>query len=263
MEGHPRGPPQSCQTKDRRNPFYSHLSWKIPHSLKPHRTKIAAKCNEGIGTPNVLIMPNLSTTRPIIALGVIKSAARLPAQSGSSLEFVCALIYTSSSFIHVRSNKSFLTEDAPLVDRSTSTDEYAITKAIADTMVLEADGSKLRTVCLRMPGIYGERDTQMIPGSLEVLWDGKTHMQLGKNQNLFDAVYVGNAAWAHVLAAKALLSGDARAGVAGEAFFITNDAAIPFWDFQREIYAAAGHTTDRTQVRVIPAWAGMRMAALV
>ncbi|KAI4274953.1 MAG: hypothetical protein LQ337_003559 [Flavoplaca oasis] len=180
-----------------------------------------------------------------------------------STKSVRALIYTSSSSIHIRSSKSLITEDAPLVDRSTSTDEYAITKAIADTTVLEANSSELRTICLRLPAIYGERDTQLIPGSLAVLRDGNTHMQLGNNKNLYDAVYVGNAAYAHVLAAKALLKDEPLAGVAGEAFFITDDAPIPFWDFQRELYAAAGSPTDLTQVRVIPAWVGMGMAALV
>ncbi|KAI4267039.1 MAG: hypothetical protein L6R35_006879 [Caloplaca aegaea] len=142
-------------------------------------------------------------------------------------------------------------------------DEYAITKAIADTTILEANSSELRTICLRLPAIYGERDTQLIPGSLAVLRDGNTHMQLGNNKNLYDAVYVGNAACAHVLAAKVLLKDEPLAGVSGEAFFITDDAPIPFWDFQREIYAAAGSPTDLTQVRVIPASVGMGMAALV
>ena len=88
-------------------------------------------------------------------------------------------------------------------------------------------------------------------------------MELGNNENLYDAVYVGNAAYAHVLAAKALLKDEPLAGVAGEAFFITDDAPIPFWDFQRELYAAAGSSTDLTQVRGIPAWVGMGMVALV
>ncbi|KAL8974867.1 MAG: hypothetical protein Q9197_000900 [Variospora fuerteventurae] len=180
-----------------------------------------------------------------------------------STKSVHALIYTSSSSIHIRSRKSLITEDAPLVDRSTSSDEYAITKAIADTTILEANSSKLRTICLRLPAVYGERDNQLIPGSLAVLRDGNTHVQLGNNKNLYDAVYVDNAACAHVLAAKALLKDEPLAGVSGEAFFITDDAPIPFWDFQREIYAAAGSPTDLTQVRVIPAWVGMGMAALV
>ena len=174
-----------------------------------------------------------------------------------------AFVHTSSASVHVWSTARFRKEDAPLVDRSTTRDEYAITKAIADRMVLKADCPDLRTLCLRSPGIYGERDTQFIPGSLAVLRDKKTHIQLGDNKNLFDAIYVGNAATAHVLAAKALLADGASTKVAGEAFFITDDAAMPFWDFQRKIWAEAGDKTPLSAVRILPAWIGMAMATLV
>ncbi|KAI4189598.1 MAG: hypothetical protein LQ346_005084 [Caloplaca aetnensis] len=176
---------------------------------------------------------------------------------------VRAFVYTSSSAVHARSAGSFLTENAPLVDRSASSDGYSISKALADTMVLHANGPELQTLCLRLPAIYGERDTQLIPGSLAVLRDQKTHIQLGDNSNLYDAIYVGNAASAHLDAAKALLRADATMRVDGEAFFVTDDAAVPFWDFQRKIWAAAGDTTELKEVQVIPAWVGMAMAALV
>ncbi|KAJ1638401.1 hypothetical protein T492DRAFT_858349, partial [Pavlovales sp. CCMP2436] len=49
--------------------------------------------------------------------------------------------------------------------------------------------------------------------------------------NFADFAYAENAAFAHVLAAEALLSADAgkRKGVAGQAFFISDGAAQPFW----------------------------------
>ncbi len=182
----------------------------------------------------------------------------------SETKSVRAFVYTSSSSIHVRSTRAFLREDAPKVDRLTTTDEYAITKAVADTMVLEANCSELRTLCLRPAGMYGERDTQLIAGTLENLRKNRTHIQLGDNTNLFDTIYVGNAASAHILAAKALLgNGNASEKVDGEAFFITDDAPIPFWDFQRKIWSAAGDKTPLTQVRVIPPWTVMMIAALV
>jgi len=177
---------------------------------------------------------------------------------------VRAFVFTSSSSIHVRSSRAFLREDAAKVDRSTTTDEYAITKAIADTMVLEANCPELRTLCLRPAAIYGERDTQLVPGSLEILRKKRTHIQLGDNKNLFDSIYVGNAASAHIMAARALLrTGEASEKLDGEAFFITDDAPIPFWDFQRKIWAAAGDRTPLTQVRVLPPWIVMMMAAFI
>lgn len=179
-------------------------------------------------------------------------------------ESVQALIHTSSIAAHVASRTNFLKEDAPLVNRSMTTDEYAITKAISDSMVLSASCPDLRTLCLRLPVIYGERDTLCLPETIAVLRDKKTHIQLGDNRNLLDAVYVGNAALAHLLAAKALLENrKPTLKVDGEAFFITDDSSMPFWDFQRKVWAAAGDRTQMTQVYVIPAWLGMAMAALV
>jgi len=180
---------------------------------------------------------------------------------------VRAFVHTSSTAVHGRSNVRFLKEDTLLVNRSTSTDEYAVTKAIADTMVLAANcSSELRTICLRLPVIYGERDTQFLPGSLAILQHGNTNTQLGDNTNLFDAIYVGNAASAHVLAARVLLrttTDQVGTKVDGEAFFVTDDTSIPFWDFQRKIWSAAGDTTPLAEVRIIPAWIGMATAILV
>ena len=60
---------------------------------------------------------------------------------------------------------------------------YSKSKAIADALFLEAndpDGSKgspLRTLSIRMPPMYGERDMQMIHGALIQLNKGQTHIQ--------------------------------------------------------------------------------------
>ena len=177
---------------------------------------------------------------------------------------VKALVYTSSSSVHAGFDFNFITEETPLLDRQSRSHEYFVTKALADRMVLDANCENLRTLCLRPTAIYGERDRQSIPGALAVLRDKMTYIQLGDNTNLFDSIYVGNAASAHVTAAKALVtnrSPDFK--VDGEAFFITDDAAIPFWDFQRKIWAAAGDKTPLTDVYVVPAWVGMAMAIMV
>lgn len=131
-------------------------------------------------------------------------------------------------------------------------------------MVLSANCQELGTLCLRPPAIYGERDSQLILGVLAILRDKKTNIQLGDNSNLYDSIYVGNAASAHVTAAKAFLRNDAsNLKVEGVAFFITDDASLPFWDFQRKVWAAAGDKTSLAKVYIIPAWAGMAVAAMV
>lgn len=66
------------------------------------------------------------------------------------------------------------------------------------------------------------------------------------------------------MAAKALLKhDDPELRVDGDAFFITDDVPIPFWDFQRKIWAAAGDHTPLANVYAIPAWIGMATAAIV
>ena len=102
-------------------------------------------------------------------------------------------------------------------------------KALADMMVLETNCQELRTLCLRPPLIYGERDSQLIPGALAVLRDKNNHFQLGDNINPHDSIYVENAVSAHIVAAKALLRDNtSNSKVDGETFSITNDNPIPF-----------------------------------
>lgn len=119
--------------------------------------------------------------------------------------------------------------------------------------------------------MYGERDTQITPSLLDIFRRGETWLQLGDNLNLFDWVHVGNAATAHVLVAKALLSESASSEeedtaikVSGDAFFITDDAPLPFWDLVRKLWAAAGHliSTDK-KVWVIPTKWALRSALAV
>jgi sterol-4alpha-carboxylate 3-dehydrogenase (decarboxylating) len=78
---------------------------------------------------------------------------------------------------------------------------------------------------------------------------GQTRFQLGPNENLFDFTYVKNVAHAHLLAAVGLLT---TAGlnitpldtekIDGEAFLITNDSPLYFWDFARCVFREGGDT---------------------
>lgn len=188
-----------------------------------------------------------------------------------------ALVYTSSSVVIVGSEHHFADESSHVLNASSKENEYAKTKAIADTLVLEANnpddetGKALRTACLRLTAMYGERDTQITPNLLGLLRRGENRFQLGDNSNLFDWVHVKNAAMAHVLAAKALLSEsasqeaeeDKAEKVSGEAFIITDDAPLPFWDLPRKMWAAAGHPISPSKVWVIPTKWALRSAMAV
>ena len=180
---------------------------------------------------------------------------------------VSAFIYTSSSSVLAGSSFHNADENAPLITKTTrGVNYYSKSKALADQYVLDANGKcGVGTVCLRIASVYGERDNQMIPGTLAVLRQGHQKNQIGDNKNLFDVVSAENVAQAHLLAAKAMSSPSIlpKSNIAGEAFLITEDDPLPFWDFERKIWAAAGDNTPLSDVRVIPAWFMLALASLV
>jgi 2-alkyl-3-oxoalkanoate reductase len=60
---------------------------------------------------------------------------------------------------------------------------------------------------------------------------------VGDGKNLIDAVYVENAAFAHLLAADKLQPGSP---VCGKAYFITNGQPVNCWDWINEILVLSG-----------------------
>jgi sterol-4alpha-carboxylate 3-dehydrogenase (decarboxylating) len=171
-----------------------------------------------------------------------------------------ALVYTSSSSV-IHDNWSDLinaTEDAPVIFYPQQPEWYSHTKALAETLVLGANGEKLRTVSIRPAGLFGEGDTMSITSIISNAREGKGRMQIGDGSNVFDWTYVENHAYAQMLAARALVrrySGPPPAEderVDGEAFAITNDEPWKFWTFFRGVAAAAGYPTPDKDVIVVP-----------
>lgn len=130
------------------------------------------------------------------------------------------------------------------------------------------------TCAIRPAGIFGAGDVQFLPPMLAAYYRGQTRFQLGNNENLFDVTNVVNIAHAHHLAAAALLTAvdeEAKGGsppsdddkVDGEAFFITNDSPVYFWDFTRTAWSIAGDTTKPKDVWVIPKDFGLTIASII
>lgn len=148
---------------------------------------------------------------------------------------VKAFIFTSSAQVLDATTHGLATEEAPIYTKTSGVDYYSKTKAISDQEVLDANNAKaMRTVCLRLAGVYGQRDSQIIPGTLRVLREGRHRCQIGDNTELVDFVSTTNAAHSHVLAVKALVSdpNPASPKTDGEAFYITDGNPIPFWTFE-------------------------------
>ena len=118
------------------------------------------------------------------------------------------------------------------------------------------------TTALRPAGIHGERDTTLTYKLIEHATKSShmvLTMQLGENNNLFDFTYAGNIAYAHLLAAQLLLATHDRAStggaapldyerVDGEAFNITNDSPVYFWDMARAIWSLMDRIVEPKEV---------------
>ncbi|XP_064331544.1 3 beta-hydroxysteroid dehydrogenase type 7 [Phalacrocorax carbo] len=134
-------------------------------------------------------------------------------------------------------------EDSPYPTRHT--EPYPLSKAQAERLVLEANGSpvagggRLVTVALRPTGIYGERHPLMAEfyrrGKAAFGWLPRTlppHAEHGR-------VYAGNVAWMHVLAARAGLR--QPASVAGEVFYCYDASPYaPYEEFNMLLLGPAG-----------------------
>lgn len=115
----------------------------------------------------------------------------------------------------------------------------------------------------------GEGDTMLLYHLINIYRQGRTGFQIGSNDNLFDFTYVENVAHGHLLAARALLATAVSSTVPldhekvdGEAFLITNDSPVYFWDFCRAVWAAAGSPKGTEHVRVLPREVGMLLGFL-
>ncbi|KAH9969483.1 C-3 sterol dehydrogenase [Russula dissimulans] len=115
------------------------------------------------------------------------------------------LVYTSSAGV-VFNGQDLINADERMPSPEKPLDAYNESKAKAEELVLAANGTDgLLTVALRPAGIFGPGDRQAVPNFAKILRDGRSHFQIGDNTNLFDWTYVGNVAYAHILAADKLV----------------------------------------------------------
>ncbi|TGO48779.1 hypothetical protein BCON_0230g00220 [Botryotinia convoluta] len=156
---------------------------------------------------------------------------------------VKAFVYTSSaSVIHdAVSDLIEVDESYPLVFLPTQKEIYSHSKALADELVLKHNNPAhgFLTTSIRPSSIFGENDPGSVKSFAEKAAAGKLKFQIRNGKNLFDFTYVGNLVHAHILAAQKLLLQHATPSlikdesmrVDGQAFLITNDEHIPFWEF--------------------------------
>ena len=195
-------------------------------------------------------------------------------ECAAQIDSIKAFVFTSSASVVYDGVNGVLNVDEtyPILRHPQQTVYYSHTKGIAEEMVLAANGKhhNMLTVALRPSGIFGEGDAQALPGLLEAYHTGKHKWQLGDGSNGFDPTYVGNVAHAHLLAARALLQTQNMGTppldhekVDGEAFNVTNDEPMPFWDFARLVWKEAGWKGSKKDAIVIPRTVALMIAVLL
>lgn len=145
------------------------------------------------------------------------------------------LIFTSSpSAVFSGRDENGIDESAPYPRKHLAT--YPRTKAIAEGLVLSANGGGLATVALRPHLIWGPGDPHLVPRVIERAIAGRLAL-VGNGENLVDATYIDNAARAHLLAAERL---DPDSPCAGKAYFISDGEPLPMRELLDRILAAGG-----------------------
>ena len=153
------------------------------------------------------------------------------------------LVYTSSpSVVFTGHDHEGIDETAPYATKFLA--HYPRTKALAERAVLAANGPDLATVALRPHLIWGPGDNHLIPRLIARARAGKLR-RIGNGKNRVDAIYIDNAADAHLLAADRLHPGSP---VAGKAYFLAQDEPVLLWEFIDRILDAADEPPVRRSV---------------
>lgn len=187
---------------------------------------------------------------------------------------VKALVYTStSSAIH--DNVSELVdadESLPVLRYPAQKRMYTLTKVEAEDEILGAnrqDGdASMLTVSIRPATAFGARDFGFLGKVIAQARAGKGNVQMGPGKNYYDVTYISNLVDAHLLAAHALVDAYGKVAspverrVDGQAFIITNDEPLLFWDFQRAISASVGMPVRKEDIKVVPYWVAMLVATV-
>ncbi|XP_052587349.1 NADPH-dependent 3-keto-steroid reductase HSD3B3-like isoform X1 [Peromyscus californicus insignis] len=118
---------------------------------------------------------------------------------------------------------------------STWSHPYPYSKKMAEKAVLAANGSSLkdggtlRTCALRLPFIYGEGSQHVSYAVNRALKNNGILDSLGKF-SVISPVFVTNAAWAHILAARGLRDPKKSPNIQGQFYYISDDTPHQSYD---------------------------------
>ncbi|OCT93573.1 hypothetical protein XELAEV_18011248mg [Xenopus laevis] len=119
--------------------------------------------------------------------------------------------------------------DEELVYNSKLSFTYGQSKRLAENSVLRANGRALKdegtliTCSLRSMYIYGENSQFLLLHLDQAIMNGGVFHRLSKKEALVNPVYVGNVAWAHIQASRAMRDPERAKKMAGNFYFISDD----------------------------------------
>lgn len=137
----------------------------------------------------------------------------------------------------------------PPPDEELINPHYGGSKNAAERLVLAAngyagkEGSKMYTCSLRCPVMFGENDALFV---VAVLRSARQccgyHLPAGCSSTTMQSLYMGNAAWAHIVAAQKLLDKESRGHVGGKFYYIGDYSPISsFTDFMAQFLKPLGY----------------------
>lgn len=118
---------------------------------------------------------------------------------------------------------------------------YAKTKLLAENLVLRANNKGIQTIALRPRAIIGAEDTVIVPRVLEAYHKGKLKI-VGDGKNRCDMTCVRNVIEAIIC------SINAPADAYGEAYNITDDDEVNFWEVLNYTLTELGLTPPSERV---------------
>ena len=145
-------------------------------------------------------------------------------------------VYTSSASVVFEGKDQQVATEAECPMPQKFRDVYSLTKAMAEQLVLKHRGG-MKTVAIRPHGIFGPGDTHFFPTLEKNAIKGKTKFQIGDGTNFADFTFVGNVVHGLFLAADQL----DQDKINRQAFFITNDEPLPFWDMLSRVLVGLGY----------------------
>jgi 2-alkyl-3-oxoalkanoate reductase len=131
-------------------------------------------------------------------------------------------IFISTPSIYFNYADRFNVKEADALPKK-MVNHYATTKLMAEELVLNFNGKGIETIALRPRAIIGAEDTVIFPRVLEAYHQGKLKI-VGDGKNICDFTCVRNVIEA------ILCCINAEKQAYGQAYNITDDKPIPFWD---------------------------------